>query len=91
MDGGGPALSCMKQLLPCTLGEITDSLLGNPILEMSVYVADGESLLGHLACCLEIIVCKMVIVTMIMLDANAVLLGKSLKGTLGLDGLLGCE
>ena len=79
MDGGGPALLCMKQLFPCALGEITDSLLGNPILEMSVYAAEGESLLGHLT------------VTVIMLDANAVLLGKSLKGMLGFDGLLGCE
>ena len=91
MDGGGPALSCMKQLFPCALGEITDSLLGNPILEMCVYAAEGESLLGHLTCCLEIIVCKTAFVTVIMLDANAVLLGKSLKGTLGFDGLLGCE
>ena len=79
MDGGGLVLSCMKQLFLCTLGEITNSLLGNPILEMSVYAAEGESLLGHLT------------VTVIMLDANAVLLGKSLKGMLGFDGLLGCE
>ena len=81
----------MKQLLPCTLREIMDSLLNNPILEMSVYAADGESLLGHLACCLEIVVCKTAIVTVIMLNANTVLLGKLLKGTLGFDGLLGCE
>jgi hypothetical protein len=68
-----------------------DSLIGNPILEMSVYAAEGESLLGHLTCCLEIVVCKTTIVKVIMLDANAVLLGKLLKGTLGFDGLLGCE
>jgi len=64
----------MKQLLPCTLREITDSLLDNPNLEMRVYAADGESLLGHLVCCLEIVVCKTAIITVIMLDANAVLL-----------------
>ena len=91
MDGSWPSLSGVEQLFSSALGEVADGLLGNPILEMGVDAAEGESLLGHLTCCLEIVVCKTAIVTVIMLDANAVLLGKSLKGMLGFDGLLGCE
>jgi hypothetical protein len=91
VNGSWPALARVQQLFPRALGEVTDGLLGNPILEMSVDATESDSLLSVLACCFEVVVCKAAVVTMVMLDANAVLLGESLKSVFRSDSLLGCQ
>ena len=91
VDCSWPSGASVEKLLACTVGKVTNGTLRDPILEMCIDAAEGKSLLGHLACCLEIVVCEMAIVAMIMLNANTVLLGKTLEEALGVDGLLGCE
>ena len=73
------------------LGDVSNCSFSNAILEMGIDSTEGDPLSALLTVLQEQVVSKMTIVTMIMLDANAVLPGKSLKGTLGLNGLLGCE
>ncbi len=89
VDGGRPALACMEELLPCTLPEISDGFLCNAILEVGIDLTKGESLSFSTAAVLEGIVCKLSVVTVVVEDADAVLLGEVLKGSLGFHGFLG--
>ncbi len=91
MDGGRPALACMEELLLRTLPEISNGFLRNAILEVGIDTTEGELLSLSTAAVLEGIVCKLSVVAMIMKDADAVLLGKVLKGLLGVHGFLGGE
>ncbi len=91
VDGGRPALSHMEELLPHTLPEISDSFLYNAILEVGIDPTEGESLSFGAAAVLEGVVCKTSIVTVVVEDADAMLLGEVLEGLLGFHGLLGGE
>ncbi len=89
VDGSRPALARMEELLPCTLQEISDGFLCNAILEVGIDPTEGESLSFSTAVVLEGIVCKWSIVAVVVEDADAVLLGEVLEGSLGFHGFLG--
>ncbi len=88
VDGGRPALVRMEELLPRTLLEISDGFLCNAILEVGIDPTEGELLSFGAAAVLEGIVCKTAIVAVVVEDADAMLLGKVLKGLLGIHGFL---
>ena len=73
-------------MLACALGEVANAALGNAILEVGVYATEGKLLVGVIACLFEGIVGELPVVTVIVLDLNAVLGGKGLKGVFGSDG-----
>ena len=81
-------MMCMEQLFPCTLAEIPNGLLSDPILEMGVDAAEGEPLICARTCSFEVVVGKSTIVAMVIQYFYAVLIGKVLKGSLGVDSLL---
>jgi hypothetical protein len=82
VDGGRPLLLCMEELLPCTLAEVPDGLLRDAILEMGVDPAKGKTLSLGTAAVLESIVRGSSVVTMVVEDADAVLLGEVLERAL---------
>ncbi len=84
-----PLSMSVKQLLMRALREVADGLLGNAILEVSVYATEGKLLVLFVACLLERIVRELPVVAMIMLNFYAVLGGEGLKGAFGGDGLDG--
>ncbi len=84
-----PACAGMKQLLTHAHREVTDSLLGNAILEVSVHGIEGKMLALLVASLLERVFRELPIVTMIMLNFYAVLGGEGLEGSFGGDGLDG--
>jgi hypothetical protein len=82
-------MMCVEQLFPCTLAEVPNGLLSDPILEMGVDAAEGaEPLICDRTCSFEVVVGKSTIVAMIMQYLDAVLIGKVLESSLGLDCLL---
>ena len=81
-------MMCMEQLFPCTLAEIPNGLLSDPILEMGVDAAEGEPLICTRTCSFEVVVGKSTIVALVIQYFYAVLIGKVLKGSLGVDSLL---
>ncbi len=81
-----PASASMQQLLARDLQEVADGVLGNAILEVSIYATEGELLALLVACLLECIVGKLTIVAVVMLIFYAMLSGKGLKGAFGGDG-----
>ncbi len=87
MDGGRLALARMEELLLCTLLEIPDGLFCNAILEVGIDPIEGEMLSLCTAAVLEGVVCKLSIIAMVVEDADAMLLGKVLKGLFGFDPL----
>jgi hypothetical protein len=89
VDGGRPALARMEELLSRTLPEISDGFFCNAILEVGIDPTEGESLSFSTAAVLEGIVCKSSVVAVVVEDADAVLLGKVLEGSLGFHGFLG--
>ena len=68
-----PMLHCMKELLPGILGEVANCSLRNSILEVSTDPAEGELLVALLACDDKCIVCKLAIITMVVLDLHSVI------------------
>ena len=80
-----PALACVKKLLPGALGQVLDGSLCYSILKVDIDPAEGELLIALLARHLEVIVGKLTIVTVVMLDLDAVLGSKSFKCLLGLN------
>ncbi len=66
VDGSWPSLACMQQLLPSTFTKITNGLLGNPILEVSIDAAEGEALPCTLTSLFDSIVGKSPIVAVVM-------------------------
>ena len=87
VDGGRPALTHIEELLLCTLLEVPDGLFHNAVLEMGVDPTEGETLPLCTAAVLEGVVCKSSVVAMVVEDADAVLLGKVLKGLFGFNCL----
>ena len=80
-----PVLACVKKLLPGTLGQVSD---GSPcyfILKLGINPTEGESLIALLARHLEVVVGKLIIVTVVMLDPDAVLGSKLFKCLLGFN------
>ena len=88
MDGSGPALACMQELLPRTLPEISDGFLCNTILEVGIDPTEGELLSFGTAAVLEGVVCKSSVVAVVVEYVYAVLLGKVFKGLFGFHSLL---
>ncbi len=88
VDGGRSALARMEELLPCTLSEISDSFLGNAILEVGVDPTKSESLPFGTAAVLEGVVCKLSVVAVVVEYAHTMLLGEVFKGLFGFHGLL---
>jgi hypothetical protein len=80
-----PALACVKKLLPGTLGQVLDGSLHYSILKVGIDPAEGELLIALLAQNLEVIVGKLTIVTVVMLDPDAVLGSKSFECLLGFN------
>jgi hypothetical protein len=68
-----PALMCVKKLLPGALRQISDGSLCYFILKVGIDPAEGESLIALLVHHLEVVVGKLTIVTVVMLDPDAVL------------------
>jgi hypothetical protein len=79
--------SCFRTYLP----EISDSFLCNAILEVGIDPIEGELLSFGTAAVVEGVVCKTSIVAVVVEDADAVLFGKVLEGSLGIHGFLGAE
>ncbi len=86
-SGWRPAITRMEELLLCTLSEIHDGLFCDAILEVGVDPTEGETLPLCTAAVLEGVVCKSSVVAMVVEDADAVLLGKVLKGLFGFNCL----
>jgi hypothetical protein len=80
-----PALACMKKLLPGTLGQVSDGSLCYSMLKVNIDPAEVESLIALLACHLEVVVGKLSIVTVVMLDPDAVLGSKLFECSLGFN------
>ena len=83
----GPLSPGVQQLLACALGEVKDAALGNEILEVGVHATEGKLLARVVARLLEGIVREAPIVTVVVLDPNAVLGSEGLEGVFGSDGL----
>ncbi len=83
VDGGGPLLFHMEELLLCTLVEVPDGFLCDAILGMGIDPTKGKTLSLGAAAVLEGIVSELSIVTMVVEDADTVLLGKVFERTLG--------
>jgi hypothetical protein len=78
-------LSHIEELLPHALAEVMDGLLRNAILEVGIDPAKGKMLSLGAVTILESVVHEMSIVTMVMEDADAMLLGEMLKCALSFD------
>ncbi len=82
----GPASSGVQQLLACAFGEVMDGALGDAILKVSVHATEGELLTRVVTCLFEGIVGKPTIVTVVVVDSDAVFGSKGLQGAFGGDG-----
>ncbi len=80
-----PALACVKKLLPGALGQVLDGSLCYSILKVGIDPTEGVSLIALLACHLEVVVGKLTIVTVVMLDPDAVLGSESFECLLGFN------
>ncbi len=73
----------MERLLSRALRNVPNWALCNPILEVSVYPTEGESLTTVLTLFLESVVVETPVVAVVVVDANAMLGGKLLKSVFG--------
>jgi hypothetical protein len=80
-----PALVCMKKLLPGALGWVLDGSLRYSILKVGINPTEGESLIALLTRHLEVVVGKSTIVTVVMLDPDAMLGSKLFECLLGFN------
>ncbi len=83
----GPSSPGVQQLIACALGEVKDAVLGNEILEVGVHATEGKLLARVVARLLEGVVREVPIVTVVVLDPNAVLGSEGLEGVFSSDGL----
>ncbi len=90
-DGSRPSLARMEELLPCTLLKVPDGLFCNAILKVEINPTEGELLPLCTAAILESIVCKLSVVTVVVEDADTVLLIKVFKGLFGFHCFFGGE
>ena len=77
----GPLSPGVQQLLACALGEVVNAALRDTILEVGVDATKGKLLSSVVTCLFEGVVGEVPIVAVIVLDPNAVLSSKGLKGT----------
>ncbi len=91
VDGGWPLLARMEELLPCTLAEVPGGFFCNAILEVGIDPTKGETLPLGTAAVLEGVVRELSIVTVVVEDADAVLLGKVFEHAFGFHCFLGGE
>ena len=82
----GPSSPGMQQLLFCAFGEVTDGTLDDAILKVGVHVTEGELLARILACLFEGVVGESIIVTVVVVDSDAMFGSEGLKGAFGGDG-----
>ncbi len=73
----------MKQLVAHALQEVTNSSLGDAMLEMRVYPTKGELLSCVLACHAECVVKQPSVVTVVVEDFYSVLCSKLFKSNHG--------
>jgi hypothetical protein len=66
VDGSWPSLAHVQQLLPSFFTKITNGLLGNPILEVSIDATESEALPCTLTSLFEGVVGKSPIVAVVM-------------------------
>ncbi len=78
-----PVGARVKQLLARTLQEVADGLLGNAILEVSIYTTKGKLLARIMTCPLEGVVVELPIVAVVVEDFHSVFGRVLLKGKLG--------
>jgi hypothetical protein len=78
----------MKQHGASDLRDVSDGSLRNAILEMGVDPTVRDCLIALLAVLLERVVWKPAVVCVIVLDGYAVICGKSLQCSLGLNHFL---
>ncbi len=83
VDGSQPALARIEELLPCTLSEVPDGLFCDANLEMGIDPTEGEMLPLCTAAVLEGVVCKSSIVSVVVENADAVLLSKVFEDSFG--------
>ncbi len=83
VDGGQPSLARMEELLPCTFAEVPDGFFRNAVLEVGIDPTKGETLPLCTAAVLEGVVHDLSIVTVVVKDADAVLLGEVFECALG--------
>ncbi len=73
-------------MLACALEEVPNAALGNAILEVGVYATEGELLARVMTCLFEGVVGESPIVTVVVVDSDAVFGSKGLEGAFGGDG-----
>ena len=82
----GPLSPGVQQLLACALGEVVNAALRDTILEVGVDATKGKLLSSVVTCLFEGVVGEAPIVAVIVLDFNAVLSSKGIKGTFCSNG-----
>ncbi len=80
-----PALACVKKLLPGALGQVSDGSFRYSILKVGIDPTEGGSLIALLAHHLEVVVGKLNIITVVMLDPDALLGSKLFECSLGFN------
>ncbi len=91
MKGSRPLVPCVEQLLSRALTEVANGLFGYSILKMSIDATEGKSLICTCARVLEVIIGELTIVAMVVKNSHAMLFGKVLEGSLGVNCLLQSE
>jgi hypothetical protein len=71
--------------------EVANGLFGYSILKMSIDAAEGKSLICTCTRVLEVIIGESTIVVMVVKNLHAMLFGKVLEGSLGVNCLLRSE
>ncbi len=82
----GPSSPSVQQLLSCAFGEVTDGALGDAILKVGVQATEGELLVRVVTCLFEGVVGKSTIVTVVVVDSDAMFGSKGLEGAFGGNG-----
>jgi hypothetical protein len=91
MKGSRPSVPCVEQLFSCALMEVANGLFGYSILKTIIAATEGNSLIHTCAHILEVIIGESTIVAMVVKNSHAMLFGKVLKGSLGVECLLQSE
>ena len=70
-------------MLGCAFREVANAALGDAILEVGVYATEGELLVCVMTCLFEDVDGKLPIVTVVVVDSDAVFGSKGLEGVFG--------
>jgi hypothetical protein len=82
----GPSSPGVQQLLSCAFGEVADGVLSDAILKVGVHATEGKLLTHVVTCLFEGIVSESTIVTVVVVDSDAMFGSEGLKGAFGGDG-----